>query len=723
MLKLPFAEGEGLGGEALIYHLTKTKLMTTLHFCNEEISKKNNILAMVRNQLKLEFLGIDHVIDKVIDSMSNWFLFPQLQERPVIINLWGMTGVGKTALILRLAELLDFGKKLFRYDMGNNAKGHSSLKEILKELFKDYDGLPAMIMLDEFQYAKTKNENDWEIDNPFSRVVWDLLDSGKFQSMQHTVDLNELTKTKDCLEEALQNGVEVEKGMIVNNAEIFLEIMSHKPDEFCEIEFQHNLMVDGKETFQFVPKDLVTELYYCFSKKISILNFRKQLLKLDGPGTVELFVKAIEAGKANRWIDCSKTIIFVLGNLDEAYTMSSSFNPDINANEFHEASKLININHIKRALRKRFRNEQISRLGNNHIIFPSFNEATFYKLIDLELLRITKKYSDQFGINLHCSDRFKELIYQEGVFPTQGTRPLFSTIYKLVNTKIPLILSEKILQNLEADTVIFDYIEGAIKYEYHKNDQPLYSFTEEIQLNLTELRKPAMDDLQAITAVHEAGHAVISIAALKVIPEYICSTSADVLSGGMVVTKRKWKYFSKEEVSYRIAEYMGGIIAEKVIFGAGKVTRGAEQDIKEATELACEAVKSFGMGSIFATIDTASPNTNERFHDEDGTYNAEVKLLLEEGAKLAELLLTREKVLLLHLANYLSDERIMKKEMIEERVRAHGTDIIKNVVFVEDGSNLFYRNKLKQQLIAIDKIGVNALSDEGQITFALNKKQ
>ena len=168
---------------------------------------------------------------------------------------------------------------------------------------------------------------------------------------------------------------------------------------------------------------------------------------------------------------------------------------------------------------------------------------------------------------------------------------------------------------------------------------------------------------------------------------------------------------------------MGGIIAEKVIFGAGKVTRGAEQDIKEATELACEAVKSFGIGSVFVTIYTAAPNANERFHDEDGTYNAEVKLLLEAGAKLAKLLLTREKVLLLHLANNLSDERILKKEMIEEKVRTHGTDIIKNLIFMEDGHNLFYLNKLKQQLIAIDKISVNVLSDEGQVTFALNKKQ
>ena len=64
-------------------------------------------------------------------------------------------------------------------------------------------------------------------------------------------------------------------------------------------------------------------------------------------------------------------------------------------------------------------------------------------------------------------------------------------------------------------------------------------------------------------------------------------------------------------------------------------------------------------------------------------------MLLEEAAQLAESLLTREKNLLLHLANYLSDERIMKKEMIEEKVRANGTDTIKNIVFIEDETIYF----------------------------------
>lgn len=73
-----------------------------------------------------------------------------------------------------------------------------------------------MIMLDEFQHAKTKNENNLEIDNEFSRVIWGLLDSGKFQSFEHPVDLQSLIRNKELLNEALENGVTVKAGIVIS---------------------------------------------------------------------------------------------------------------------------------------------------------------------------------------------------------------------------------------------------------------------------------------------------------------------------------------------------------------------------------------------------------------------------------------------------------------------------------------------------------------------------
>lgn len=82
--------------------------------------------------------------------INSWFLFPEMQDRPVIINLWGLTGIGKTSLIKRLVELLNFSEHYFRFDLG------------------------------EFQLARTINEEQEEIDRASIRSIWDLLDSGKF---------------------------------------------------------------------------------------------------------------------------------------------------------------------------------------------------------------------------------------------------------------------------------------------------------------------------------------------------------------------------------------------------------------------------------------------------------------------------------------------------------------------------------------------------------------
>ena len=62
----------------------------------EYILKKKTSLAKAVIQLKKEFVGLDGIIDELSDTILPWWLFPENQLRPLIINLWGMTGSGKT---------------------------------------------------------------------------------------------------------------------------------------------------------------------------------------------------------------------------------------------------------------------------------------------------------------------------------------------------------------------------------------------------------------------------------------------------------------------------------------------------------------------------------------------------------------------------------------------------------------------------------------------------
>jgi hypothetical protein len=67
---------------------------------------KSNLLEKAKETLKQEFIGLDKIIDELTAYISAWYLFPQLQERPLIINLWGMTGVGKSALVRTQIDLI-----------------------------------------------------------------------------------------------------------------------------------------------------------------------------------------------------------------------------------------------------------------------------------------------------------------------------------------------------------------------------------------------------------------------------------------------------------------------------------------------------------------------------------------------------------------------------------------------------------------------------------------
>ena len=72
----------------------------------KEILKKKERLELLKVKLKKDFVGIDNIIDDVVSSISPFYLFPESIKRPIVINLWGMTGTGKTSLIESLVDFL-----------------------------------------------------------------------------------------------------------------------------------------------------------------------------------------------------------------------------------------------------------------------------------------------------------------------------------------------------------------------------------------------------------------------------------------------------------------------------------------------------------------------------------------------------------------------------------------------------------------------------------------
>lgn len=666
----------------------------------KHLLEKKEILNNAVVQLKKEFIGIDAVIDQIANTITSWFFFPEMQDRPVIINLWGLTGIGKTSVIKRLTELIGYNEHYFRFDLGESSNRYFDIQDSFKDIYANCDGSPFIIGLDEFQLARTINEDQEEVDRASIRAIWDLLDTGKFEIVDFEYNMSWFNKLIKRLDQALFKGVEVEKGYVIANKDIYTETVNLYPNQSNDDEDE----VKEKEVYFISDDDLTTIFNMVDHLFLTKSDLRKKLDEMNGDATVDYMIHLYKASLKPKTVDCTKALVFVMGNLDEVYTMSQNFNPDISANEFHRQSADITITEVKNALLSRFRSEQIARLGNNHIIYPAFSENSFFGIIRLELDKIKNKISDTYGIRMEFDEKIEKLIYEEGVYPTQGTRPLFTTVHQIINTRLGKILNDVYINGFMADTLMFSIDETkshkdsiALIISFLKDGIIIHQIVDQQALVLGKLRQEKQNDEQAIVAVHESGHAILSSILMRTIPEVIFSVTADSSSSGFVLSRPEWNYISKKEIIHRLAVLLGGIAAERIIFGEDNVTMGSGSDLSKATHLVTYVLYSCGMGDTRATFGNENMANTPAvlFDNENEPLNKAAKELLIKAEELANQTLRQQKVLLIKMSDYLSDKRTLGKEQVKEFIKQYAVDFNINEV-VENAEHLFYRKHLKE---------------------------
>src|SRR6056297_105528 len=383
-------------------------------------------------------------------------------------------------------------------------------------------------------------------------------------------------------------------------------------DDISQSEFKRNFLIrrrftrkpkslqsnwDENKANYFIDHDLLNTIFELYSDKITRFSaLREHVLQFNENETIDFIKEIIRHALCPKVIDLSKSLIFIIGNLDEAYIMAGDFNPDIDADSFYQETLKIGISEVKTALKKRFRKEQISRLGNTHIIYPSLNQEAFWKIIHKELKIIKEQFSTQFNIELHFHDSVVELIYREGVFPTQGTRPVLSTINQLIRSKIGLLAAETIeKKDICTDEIYWQYYQNKFEIDFMAKKKVQHKLELKLNLALSERRTSKKDDLQSLVAVHESGHAIISSLLLNNIPEKIVSITTNNDFLGFTYTQFNHKFYIKDEMISWIAMYLGGIAAEEVVFGENKISSGADDDINKATMFAARMIKNAGM--------------------------------------------------------------------------------------------------------------------------------
>lgn len=205
------------------------------------------------------------------------------------------------------------------------------------------------------------------------------------------------------------------------------------------------------------------------------------------------------------------------------------------------------------------------------------------------------------------------------------------------------------------------------------NDDVTQAF-EKIAIGPERKTRIMSEDDKEMTAYHEAGHALVGHVIPDSDPVHKVTIIPRGAAGGVTwfLPPEDKSYHSIVELKDVLARAMGGRVAEKIIYGSDKVTTGASDDLRKATEVARDMIIEQGMGTklrdqVFHENSGGmmfDRMVHERPYSDDTAkeIDKEVEGLMKEAAKRAEIIINHNMKPLKALT-----DALLKKETIEEK--------------------------------------------------------
>ena len=571
----------------------------------EQLAQKDRQLQEMACQLKRELFGIDAIIDRVIDSVRAWYLMPELVSRPVIVCLWGLTGTGKTQLVRRLAQLLGFYDRFVEVQMdgfsnGAGWRGAQSISGMLAESGVR-EGEPGILALDEFQRFRTIDGKRGELRVERYQDVWALLSDGRLPPA-----LSLLGDIESSIAEAAFDAERADN----SDSQLRFKLRSWEAKEL-----QRNLKLETPlmEIMAWPPEQIQERL----------LAFR-------------------ESGQQRWETDYSRLLIFVCGNLDEMYEdlATSVEDCDSDADVFHALTSQLSVIDVKQALNRRFKPEQVARLGNEHVIYPSLSRRAYEQLIEQGCSRYASEAEARCGLRFELDASVREQIYANAVFPAQGSRPLFSSLHAILGSG----LAKAALWAIERGAAPGDFVRLSadgreLSAQWREQSQAIAA-----PFELSRLRQRSNADFRALLAVHEAGHGLVHALLFGRAPQEIKIHVASFEGGYNAYSSRK--VWSRRNLRDSICTSLAGRAAELMVFGPELSSSGAESDLRKATETAARMLRHLGHGSRIGRCDVSADSEDNLCTDVESS-NAPMEALLQaEHARATSLLQAHREALL-----------------------------------------------------------------------------
>jgi Peptidase family M41/ATPase family associated with various cellular activities (AAA) len=584
--------------------------------------ERNAHLNRIATELKQELFGIDEIIDRVIESVRAWFVMPHIIRRPVIVCLWGLTGTGKTQLSRRLAQKLGFYDRFVEVQMDGFSHGQSwrsqdSISAMLAESGIE-EGQPGILMLDEFQRFRTVSSKGDDIAVKRYQDVWQLLSDGKLPPSLSF--LQQLESTLAYSEWDADNAKDEE---LETNGEDSVSDESSKKSQ------------KKKRKFQLAPYE-AREL-----KRSLKLTEDLQTIMTWSSTQIQEKVRVFRASSDQWETDYSRLLVIVAGNLDEMYSELASrvADCDSDADLFHQFSKELSVIDVKKALKKRFRPEQVSRLGNSHIIYPSMNRKSYLQLINSICANYVNEMYVSSGFSFQLDPSVVHGIYVNGVFPAQGTRPVFSSVHSILSAALVNAALWATENSVDIGSVIAVALDiDAQRLTMTAVDQRSVQIP--ITLEIDQIRKKSSSNFRALLAVHEAGHGLVYATLFGQAPQEIKINVASFEGGYNSYTRLKAE--SRQNILDRICVSLSGRAAEQMVFGSQACSSGSYYDFKRATNAAAQFIRHEGFADQLSHVDV-STNAQDDINTDIAPTNAKIEAVLQEQMLRAQQLLIEYK--------------------------------------------------------------------------------
>ena len=640
-------------------------------FDKKVIKARDKKLEEARVYLKTQFIGIDKIIDKFINSVRIWYILPEIQSRPLVVNLWGITGVGKTDLVRKFVNFIDFSDRFAEIQL-DSQDGHATIEDYLENTIDDSEG-QGVLLLDEMQRFRTIADNGEEMQSGKYQDVWMLLSDGTFQS-------NSRIKQELI-------------GMILESA-YWEEREEDEDNQASEEALEALAEGDGKNKKKKKKKQKPKTFKYTLShweaarlkKILKLTDSLTDIMSLSKEDKLQLIKDKLKNKETYEGKKYSKLLIIISGNLDEAFSMANNVSDsDRDADVYHEFSTTIDIIKIKDALTNRFKPEQIARFGNTHLIYPIPNKKAYYSIIKQKVNDIITKIKDKHKISIIVDSSVHEVIYANGVFPTQGVRPLISTISSILENSLPIFLFEYLDQNIKKPINL--YYEGGFLRSKIGTKEVKYL----IPRVLDDIKGKKTINDKTVTSVHEAGHAIAYAKLFRTVPTQIVTNTTSQDNSGFVGAHSNLG--SKQDLINSVIVAFCGRVAEELIFGKEYVTSGAVGDYQMATGEVCDIVRLYGMDKFVGFYQPPAVNKGEAKHDINVTDEI-IEEILKNLYKEAENIIKTHKDFLVEISSILLEKDTISVDEFKKIASKYIGSI--KIVNPKDSIEVDYNNKFNK---------------------------